>query len=156
MVKKVWHTDGQTDRRTDRRTENTICRAAWSQLKIDQVMAILRLDLLFKLVASSTTPWVCNTYSLYNKTSPHISLKYIVCVTPVLHSQIVRTDIVTNIDRQANTNKHTGWKHYHLAIAGDNQRLIKNFICYRVSIIECTNFKDGIRFWTLIELTRAS
>ena len=27
-------TDGQTDRRTDRRTENTICRAAWSQLKI--------------------------------------------------------------------------------------------------------------------------
>ena len=26
-------TDGQTDRRTDRRTENTICRAAWSQLK---------------------------------------------------------------------------------------------------------------------------
>ena len=27
-------TDGQTDRRTDRQTENTICRAAWSQLKI--------------------------------------------------------------------------------------------------------------------------
>ena len=26
-------TDGQTDRRTDRQTENTICRAAWSQLK---------------------------------------------------------------------------------------------------------------------------
>ena len=34
----MWQTDGQTDRRTDRqtdrRTENTICRAAWSQLKI--------------------------------------------------------------------------------------------------------------------------
>ena len=34
---KVWQTDGQTDKRTDgqtdRRTENTICRAAWSQLK---------------------------------------------------------------------------------------------------------------------------
>ena len=30
MVKKVW----QTDRRTDRQTENTICRAAWSQLKM--------------------------------------------------------------------------------------------------------------------------
>ena len=29
IVKKVW----QTDRRTDRRTENTIHRAAWSQLK---------------------------------------------------------------------------------------------------------------------------
>ena len=27
-------TDGRTDGRTDRRTENTICRAAWSQLKI--------------------------------------------------------------------------------------------------------------------------
>ena len=27
-------TDGQTDRRTDRQTENTICRAAWSQLKM--------------------------------------------------------------------------------------------------------------------------
>ena len=26
-------TDGRTDRRTDRQTENTICRAAWSQLK---------------------------------------------------------------------------------------------------------------------------
>ena len=26
---------GVTDRRTDRRTENTICRAAWSQLKKD-------------------------------------------------------------------------------------------------------------------------
>ena len=26
-------TDGRTDGRTDRRTENTICRAAWSQLK---------------------------------------------------------------------------------------------------------------------------
>ena len=26
-------TDGRTDRQTDRRTENTICRAAWSQLK---------------------------------------------------------------------------------------------------------------------------
>ena len=29
-------TDGQTDRRTDRQTENTICRAAWSQLKMLQ------------------------------------------------------------------------------------------------------------------------
>ena len=35
MVKKVWQTDGRTDGRTDRRTENTICRAAWSQLKIE-------------------------------------------------------------------------------------------------------------------------
>ena len=33
----MWRTDGRTDRqtdgRTDRQTENTICRAAWSQLK---------------------------------------------------------------------------------------------------------------------------
>ena len=34
MVKKVWQTDRRTDRQTDRQTENTICRAAWSQLKI--------------------------------------------------------------------------------------------------------------------------
>ena len=33
MVKKVWQTDGRTDGRTDGQTENTICRAAWSQLK---------------------------------------------------------------------------------------------------------------------------
>ena len=37
IVKKVWRTDRQTDRRTDRQTdgqtENTIHRAAWSQLK---------------------------------------------------------------------------------------------------------------------------
>ena len=27
-------TDGRTDRQTDRQTENTVCRAAWSQLKM--------------------------------------------------------------------------------------------------------------------------
>ena len=31
-------TDGQTDRRTDGQTENTICRAAWSQLKIGELI----------------------------------------------------------------------------------------------------------------------
>ena len=38
MVKKVWRTDGRTDRQTDRQTENTICRAAWSQLKKCQLL----------------------------------------------------------------------------------------------------------------------
>ena len=33
-MKKVW----QTDRRTDGQTENTICRAAWSQLKSIKLM----------------------------------------------------------------------------------------------------------------------
>ena len=39
MMIRLWEhgekgvTDGQTDGRTDRQTENTICRAAWSQLK---------------------------------------------------------------------------------------------------------------------------
>ena len=35
MMKRWWeHSEkGVTDRRTDRQTENTICRAAWSQLK---------------------------------------------------------------------------------------------------------------------------
>ena len=34
IANKVWQTDRRTDGRADRRTENTICRAAWSQLKI--------------------------------------------------------------------------------------------------------------------------
>ena len=33
IVKKVWRTDRRTDGQTDRQTENTIHRAAWSQLK---------------------------------------------------------------------------------------------------------------------------
>ena len=36
-------TDRQTDRRTDRQTENTIHRAAWSQLKIDTWPAIMHI-----------------------------------------------------------------------------------------------------------------
>ena len=33
IVKKVWQMDRRTYGRTDRQMENTICRAAWSQLK---------------------------------------------------------------------------------------------------------------------------
>ena len=33
-------TDGRTDGQTDRRTENTICRAAWSQLKMWDMVKI--------------------------------------------------------------------------------------------------------------------
>ena len=35
-------TDGQTDRRTDGQTENTICRAAWSQLKTTDYWSFVR------------------------------------------------------------------------------------------------------------------
>ena len=45
-------------------------------------------------------------------------LQNIVCVAPVLHSKIVRTNIVI----KTQTNEHTGWKHYHLANAGDNKK----------------------------------
>ena len=63
-------------------------------------------------------------------------LQNIVCVAPVLHSKIVRTNIMTNIDRQPHTNKHTGWKHYHLAIAGDKKNVVISFINeYRVSTL---------------------
>ena len=54
-------------------------------------------------------------------------LQNIGCVAPVLHNWIVRTNIVISIDRHTHThthkqtNKHPGWKHYHLAIAGDNE-----------------------------------
>ena len=37
-------TDRRTDGQTDRQTENTICRAAWSQLKITQVIFWLALN----------------------------------------------------------------------------------------------------------------
>ena len=39
-------TDGRTDGQTDRQTENTICRAAWSQLKIlcDYVYIIISIS----------------------------------------------------------------------------------------------------------------
>ena len=67
----------------------------------------------------------CVKHNLHNYTSPTMYLQNIVCVAPVLHSKIVRTNIVTNIDTHTHTNKHTnkhtGWKHYHLAIAGDNK-----------------------------------
>ena len=62
-------------------------------------------------------------------------LQNIVCVAPVLHSQIVRTNIVTNID--THTNKHTGWKHNHLANAGDKdqfeQTVNENYFSYHKS-----------------------
>ena len=47
-------------------------------------------------------------------------LQNIVCVALVLHSQIVRTNILTNIDTQTYTQGER--KHYHLAIAGDKDR----------------------------------
>ena len=60
--------------------------------------------------------WV--KHNLHNYTSPTMYLQNIVCVEPVLHSEIVRTNIDTHTHKQ--TNKHTGWKDYHLANAGDN------------------------------------
>ena len=39
-------TDRQTDRRTDGQTENTICRAAWSQLKILKLILVCHTDIL--------------------------------------------------------------------------------------------------------------
>ena len=38
VVKKVWQTDGQTDGQT----ENTVCRAAWSQLKTTGSQEVMR------------------------------------------------------------------------------------------------------------------
>ena len=75
-------TDGQTDRRTDGRTENTICRAAWSQLKNvfepspgDQSRLGIRLpeafpfslqpDFLFMLTSRNLPLVLFFTYELY-------------------------------------------------------------------------------------------
>ena len=49
-------TDGQTDRRTDGRTENTICRAAWSQLKIGS-SKISRMLIVILLWGSAILLW---------------------------------------------------------------------------------------------------
>ena len=46
-------TDGQTDRQTDRQTENTICRAAWSQLKNkSNIKCLNTLGCLYQYMAS--------------------------------------------------------------------------------------------------------
>ena len=50
---KVWRTDGQTDRQT----ENTIHRAAWSQLKKYLVDMLGQLQLLYLAPATSTFKW---------------------------------------------------------------------------------------------------
>ena len=55
MVKKVWQTDG----RTDRRTENTICRAAWSQLKIEARHMFNKLWCWYSTTSESLTWAVC-------------------------------------------------------------------------------------------------
>ena len=47
----------------------------------------------------------CAKHKLHNYTSPTMYLQNIVCVAPVLHSQIVRTNIVTNIDTHTNKQK---------------------------------------------------
>ena len=51
-------------------------------------------------------------------------LQSTVCVAPVLYSWIVRTNIVV----KTQTNKHTGWKHYHLAIAGDKYLMFESIV----------------------------
>ena len=50
-------TDRQTDRRTDGRTENTICRAAWSQLKNSRAPLLCY----FKLCAAFRSHWGIQT-----------------------------------------------------------------------------------------------
>ena len=63
-------TDGRTDGRTDRRTENTICRAAWSQLKIISEMGPWN--------TGKFGPWVKSSYhecdSDDNEKTHHVSL----------------------------------------------------------------------------------
>ena len=61
--------------------------------------------LLFNLVTSSKTSWVCNTYLSQLRIPIYIPAN-IVCVAPVLHSQIVWKIIMTNT--QTIKHKHTG------------------------------------------------
>ena len=56
-------TDGQTDGQTDRRTENTIHRAAWSQLKI---RIALRKEEVHEDMVWKRFPHYCSTGNLWN------------------------------------------------------------------------------------------
>ena len=82
-------------------------------------------------------------------------LQNIVCVAPVLHSQIVRTNIVTNIDTHTQTNKHTGWKHYHLANAGDNQTVLAvGTRVHRMEMVKMPSLKTNrtliyVNYWSI-------
>ena len=49
-------TDGQTDGQTDRQTENTICRAAWSQLKMPTYTCIWTCTLINLLMMCHPAP----------------------------------------------------------------------------------------------------
>ena len=81
-------------------------------IKTDRVMAISKFDLLFDLMPTSMTWHIIAQLHIPN----YIPAKYSVCVAPVLHSYSVRTNIVTN--------KHTGWKHHYLAVAGDSNSVL--------------------------------
>ena len=70
-------TDRRTDRQTDARTENTICRAAWSQLKIQWPPICVRMVTTLHIVDSGQFSWMktsrfsINTHYIPNLTSDH-------------------------------------------------------------------------------------
>ena len=63
IVKKVWRTDRRTDGQTDRQTENTIHKAAWSQLKkIFHAWSLIPTGFRTygsKLITEISRPWLC-------------------------------------------------------------------------------------------------
>ena len=85
------------------------------ELLIDALAQILTEIYQFKNLTYFVILWrhqwrhECVKHNLHNYTSPTMYLQDIVCVAPVLHSQIVRTNIVTNIDKHTytQTNKQT-------------------------------------------------
>ena len=65
----------------------------------------------------------CVTHNLHNYSSPHIYPHIIANVAQQLFlNHIVRKNSMTDTQAHKQTNKHTQWKHYHLAIVGDYQQ----------------------------------
>ena len=80
---------------------------------IDALAQILTEIYKFQILTNFVTWWrhrcghECVKHNLHSWTSPTMYLQNIVCVAPVLHMIKIQT------------NKNTGWKHYHLANAGN-------------------------------------
>ena len=112
-------TDGRTDGQTDRRTENTICRAAWSQLKRDvPYVGFHQGNIRFPLWSSRrwiffynvlfTTEWIPTRIpSLWLLYSALGDIHYSDVVMSAMASQITSVSIVcSTVCSDANQRKH--------------------------------------------------
>ena len=110
-------TDGRTDRRTDgrtdRQTENTICRAAWSQLKIPGILRNIR----FKMTLCSVLFSCCMVYrnAMYYFHMVLILTTIPWGVMPFFLSNTVEL-VIISVPINARINPQIGWHFYNTGI----------------------------------------